>query len=71
MKNITIILEPARFAVTGRGITYNVRPEFYSAVDAIDAPSFVPRGSLVSTWQKPDWVDRYGRHYITATEARP
>ena len=71
MKCIPIILEPALFAVTGRGIVCNIRSEFYGAVDAIDAPNFVPRGSLVSTWHKPDGADRYGRHYISATEARP
>ena len=71
MKRIPIILEPSRFAVTGSGIVTNMRSEFYEAVDAIDAPSFVPRGSLVSTWHKPDSADRYGRHYISATEARP
>ena len=71
MKCIPIILEPARFAVTGRGIVTNIRPDFYGEVDSIDAPNFVPRGSLVSTWHKPDGADRYGRHYISATEARP
>lgn len=71
LKCIPIVLEPARFAVTGVGITYGIRADFYECVDAIDAPNFVPRGSLVSTWHKPDSADRYGRHYISATEARP
>ena len=66
-----VVIEPARFAISGQGISCPVRFDYLGSVEAIDAPAFVPRGGLVSTYHKPDAADPSGRFYVSATEGRP
>lgn len=61
MSAATVRIEPPRFAMTGAGIVFGVRFEFYEDVMgySIDAPEFIARGGL-----------RTREGYVFTTEAR-
>jgi hypothetical protein len=66
-----IIIEPPRFAITGRGFA-TLRPD---ADDGdlgycIDAPTHIPRGGMSTRWYRDDSGRVYGGRYVRTTEAR-
>ena len=66
-----IIIEPPRFAITGRGFA-TLRPDA-DADDlgyCIDAPTCIPRGGMSTRWYRDDSGRVYGGRYVRTTEAR-
>lgn len=62
-------IEPARFAMTGAGIAFGVRSEFWEDVHggSLDAPEFIARGGLrlAAVQMQP------ASPYFVASEVRP
>lgn len=64
-----ITIEPARFAMTGAacGVFSSIRMDAdFDQVQALDAPEFIARGSLLAGHTTVD-----GAQYVCSTDLRP
>jgi len=67
-----VSIEPKNYGMTGRHITSRIRRDFwYSDIEALDAPEYIPRGSVRGMLLRGDRYAKTDVHYISTTDLRP